>query len=144
MNRRRSSTAAVVALAAAIFAGCDDVPTGPSMAEVAGSYQATVFQIHQGLDTIDILADSGRIDIVLDADGTTTGELFVPDDTGGGGDFLADLAGTWRIRGSLITFDHSANTFIRDMPFFYDEDDGVIEGQQDFGGPLIIVVLERR
>jgi hypothetical protein len=54
--------------------------------------------------------------------GTTTGEIFVEGGGEDGGDLDEDLAGTWTLTGSTVTFDLGADTFIRDVEFTADED----------------------
>ena len=133
--------AALLAVSLVTIAACEEETTGPPRSEVAGTYEATKLLYIQGLDTTDILADGGHIDIVLEEDGSTTGELFIIDVEADSAEFTSDLAGTWRLNGILVRFVHPADTFLRDMLFFY-RGDGLIEGSADFGG-LLEVELER-
>ena len=118
----RSLTLFVVAgLTLPGLVACDDDPTGPDRAEIAGSYEATTLIGHASDGDVDALAEGGYLDIVLRADGTTTGTFFVPEGDEDGSDLNADLTGTWAVDGDQVTFDHDADTFIRDVAFTYDD-----------------------
>ncbi len=96
------------------FCGGDDKPLGPT--DVAGTYTATSFTSTQGGNTTDLLAAGSSVTATLAPDGTTTGRLFVPAAvTGGLGTLDEDLAGTWQLTGSTVTFDQSADTFLNDI-----------------------------
>ncbi|HLB37993.1 MAG TPA: hypothetical protein VJL31_15580 [Gemmatimonadales bacterium] len=114
----------------------------PTVQEVAGSYNATTFTTREGGVTIDRLAQGALLDIVLQADSTTTGRLFVPDGAEDGGDFDANLAGTWVLRGDTVEFDHMADTFVRDMPFVFSNNK--LTGERTFGTTTVLVVLSKQ
>lgn len=134
-----SRTACSLALCAAFLAACSEKPT---MENMAGSYHATSFTVQQGAAPAEnVLADGSLLDLTLIAAGTTSGRLFVPGGAEGGGDFDADLTGTWTLLGTAVTFDHVADTFVRDMPFTAKV--GQLTGEATFGGATIRVVLER-
>lgn len=84
-----------------MFSACDDPLT---VNEISGSYEASTFTLTQDGSTDDLLAQGGTL--TLNADGTTSGRLFVPDGNEDGSDFDADLAGTWTLNGSRVSFDH--------------------------------------
>lgn len=116
---------------------------GPATIEdVAGSYSAIVFETTADGSTTDQLAAGASISLVLAADGTTTGQLFVPGGAEDGRDFVTDLAGTWSLSDSEVTLDHPADTFLRDMTFSYS--DGTLSGTAAFSGVQIAVVLRRQ
>jgi hypothetical protein len=107
-------------VAAVALAGCgdDDDPFSPTVANVAGTYNATVFTVTSSeLGTVNLLSAGATVHIVLNPDGTTTGHLFVPDLGGEDGEVDADLTGTWTLSGSTVTFSQTSDTFIRDVEF---------------------------
>ena len=57
----------------------------------------------------------------------------------GGGDLDEDLIGTWDLSGQTVTFNQSADTFIRDAEFTATE--GRLTGEGTFGGQAILLVL---
>ena len=135
-----------LALAGVVTLGaCDDEATGPDLEVVAGTYTATTFNVTEdGSATQDILDLGGMITMTLNANGTTTGALFVPGGLEGGGDFLADLEGTWDMDDDgRVTFDHEADTFLRDVAFDFDEDDGTLVTTDFAGDAEFDVVLTR-
>ena len=131
---------APIVLAVLLTLGCGD-STGPTMSDVAGSYEATTLTVEEGGVTTDFLSLGASFEITLSPSGTTTGRLFVPGGGEGGGDFDADLAGTWALNGTTVTFDHDADTFVRDMDFEYANDR--LTGQETFNDVTISVVLAR-
>lgn len=113
--------------------------TEPTVDSVAGRYTATTFTVEQGGLTTDELAAGGSILIDLLATGVTAGTMFVPGGGENGGDLDADLAGTWALAGTTVTFAQGADTFLRDMTFSYSE--GRLSGMETFGGATITLVL---
>lgn len=135
MTRVGMLMAGIVVVATA----CDD-PVAVN--DLSGSYEASVFSLTEGGNTDDLLAQGASILLTLKADGSTSGRLFVPDGNEDGSDFDADLGGTWTLSGSQVSFDHPADTFIRDMSF---EVDGTrLRGEASFDSAVLRVVLERR
>ena len=128
----RTLTLLVVAtLAIPVLTACDeDDPTGPpTVAEVSGSYEATTLIDHAADGDVDALAEGAFLEIDLDPNGTTSGTFFVPEGDEDGSDLNADLTGTWSLSGDEVTFDHAADTFIRDVVFTYDDGQLVSENQ---------------
>ncbi len=137
----RSSTLRGASLALTItLAACGD-DFSPTVENVAGSYSASTFTYRTDAGTTDLLAAGAVVSIDLAEDGTTTGEIFVEDGGEGGGDLEADLAGTWTLEGSTVTFDQAADTFIRDLEFTADED--VLDGEDTFDDVTIRLVLTK-
>jgi hypothetical protein len=118
---------------------CDDDPTAPSAPP--GAYEATSWTGSSGGTTTDVLAAGGSFTITLTPQGTTTGHLFIPDVVSGEGDIDSDLAGTWTQSGTIVNFDHTADTFVRDMPFTIQET--TLVGDRSFGDLRIRVTLTR-
>jgi hypothetical protein len=142
-------------LCAAVLAiGCGDStsPTFSPGTYVASATSASSTQgalsfttTEDGLTT-DWLAEGASITISLHANGTTTGRLFIPglgseENPDDGADFDADLAGTWSQTGDIIHLSHSADTFLRDMPF--EVSSGTLVGDRTFGSVRVRVTLVR-
>lgn len=126
-------------LLTALFA-CDD-SVAPTRASVAGSYTATTFTVEVGGSVTDELAAGSSITIALQTDATTLGHIFVPGGGEGGADLNENLAGTWDLTGTTVTFAQNADTFIRDMTFTASA--GRLSGVETFSGATITVVLEK-
>lgn len=149
LRHRTSVLAAVAALVVAV-AACGDDGTGPDGIEqndVVGSYEATTFETTEDGQTTDQLAEGAALTITLDADGTTTGNLFVPGGAEDGGDLDASLAGTWSYdaASNSVSFGQDADTFVRDMSLTAVRAGGNVrlEGEETFGGVTITVVLQQ-
>jgi hypothetical protein len=97
--------------------GGDDPPFSPTVQTVAGTYRATRLTGTQSGITVNLLSLGASVEMVLNEDGTTTGRVFAPGLEQGGQDLDIDLAGTWTLQGETVTFSHSGETFIRDVPF---------------------------
>ncbi len=133
-----------VVVFATLVAGCGEGNTGPGVSsgnQAAGTYRATAYAITQSGQTEDLLAMGASIDLTLDPSGTTAGSLFVPGAGAGGGDFLADLAGTWVQAGISVTLDHPVDTFLRDIVLSLSG--GTLSGALQVSGAVISVELTR-
>ena len=108
--------------------------------DVAGSYTATQLSITTGSDVIDVLEQGGEVTLVLGVDGRTAGTIDAPA-IGEDPAFSADLEGTWDIQGELITLDHDADTFLRDMVFEFEA--GQLVASELFIDGLIDITLTR-
>jgi hypothetical protein len=137
--KRVGAGLALLALAGA----CGDT-TGPdpTPGEVAGSYVATEFVVTTGGSSTDQLAAGSELNVTLLANGMTTGLLFVPGGAEDGGHYVADLAGSWTLAGRTVTIETSADTFLRDMAFRYEN--RRLRADQTFGGTRVEIVLERQ
>jgi hypothetical protein len=124
-----------------VLTACGGDSFSPTVDNVAGSYSASTFTLTTPSGTTNLLAVGAAVDVTLAADGTTTGRLFVPGGAEGGGDLEADLAGTWTLTGNTVTFNQSADTFIRDVEFTAGANRLTSEGI--FGGQTIRLVLTR-
>jgi hypothetical protein len=153
MIRTRRTAMLALITAALTLTACGSDTVGPdaqaAMQKVAGHYVASEgygalsFTTTASGETIDWLAAGGSLEIDLAADGTTTGRVFVPGADEDGGDWEADLKGSWTLSGgSTVRFSHAADTFVRDMPFTVK--DGRLEGDRTFDETRIHVVLARR
>lgn len=103
---------------AVVLAACgSDDGFSPTIATVQGTYNATMFTATTSLGVVNLLSAGATVHVVLAPDGTTTGTLFVPAVVTGDTDLTADLTGTWTLTGNTVTFNQTADTFIRDAQF---------------------------
>jgi hypothetical protein len=125
---RRAALALSLALAAC---GGDDDGFSPSVSNVSGTYHATTFTA----GPTNLLALGATVDVSLASNGTTTGHLTVP------GNVDEDLAGTWTLSGSTVTFSQTAGTLIQDATFTAEENR--LTGNGTFSGLALLVVLTK-
>lgn len=133
-----------------VIPACDSDPaeTDDPAALVVGDYIAEeelgAFRLTTLVDGVetDWLAQGAIIEMTLHANGTTTGRMFIPGADEDGGDFEADLTGTFTVTGSVVEFDHAADTFIRDMPFTWV--DGRLTGDRTFSETRVVLELIKR
>lgn len=130
----------VLALAGAVLlplAGCDSAEDDTP----AGSYEATRFRATIEGETVDVLAAGGALTMRLRDDGTVSGRLVVPTSLAEGGEGDVPFAGTYTVTGSgsatTVTFEHEADTFVRDAEWAYDD------GRLETDDSNLSVVLER-
>lgn len=127
----------------------DPDPTDPepvTQQEITRTFSATTFTTTTDGSSTDQLAEGATLDITLYEDGTTTGRLFIPGGGEDGSDFARDLSGTFSFdeTAQTVTFDHAADTFVRDMTFATGRLNGVVrlEGEETFSGTTVRLVLE--
>lgn len=142
MITRLSPRSAAVILVTSILAGACDSSTAPSTTSVAGIYSATAFTTTTSGVTTDQLAAGATVALVLSPQGSTTGELFIPDAGEGGGDFVADLQGTWTLNGGTVQLSHAADTFLRDMPLTVQGN--TLVGDRTFGSTRVQLTLTKQ
>jgi hypothetical protein len=132
---------AILALALALALGsCGGEDTfSPTVETVAGSYTASLLTLSSTVGTTDLLALGSTVAITLAVGGTTSGRLFVPGGADDGSDLDVDLAGTWALSGSTVTFQQAGDTFIRDIEFTAGLNE--LNGQGMFSGAIIRLVL---
>jgi hypothetical protein len=129
-----------LALVACGLAGCSD-STAPSN-PLAGTYSATVFRVTPaGESEIDVLAAGGTLTITIAANNSTTGSLDIPASVGGG--ISASMAGTATLSGSTVTFQQSADTFVRDLSWTRAGSALTVTGQQ-VGNASFTITLTRQ
>ena len=119
----------VLAVAAAALLACSD-SFNPTSENMVGDYTLQSLTTTDTSGTTDWVAAGSTLTISLAANGTTTGNLFIPGAGVGGGDFNADMAGAWSLSGDVITFSQTADTFVRDMDFSAGQ--GRLSGDQTF------------
>jgi hypothetical protein len=132
--------AAVLACAAALsVSACgDNGPTSPG--SLAGTYVATQLLTTTNGVTTNLLAAGASITLVLNADGTTTGRLFIPasftpavDET---------LNGTWEFTNGDVDLTSSNDTVLRDLVFAVSGN--ALVADQTFDATRIQVVLTKQ
>lgn len=129
-------------LAAATLVGCSD-PFIPTIDNVAGDYTLRTLTTTDLGPSRDWVAEGATMTISLEANGATTGHLFIPGAGTGGSDFDADMAGSWSLSGDTVRFAQPADSFIRDVAFLATEKR--LTGDHAFGtsGVSVRVVLAK-
>ncbi|MGE0159168.1 MAG: hypothetical protein AB7T31_07110 [Gemmatimonadales bacterium] len=113
--------------------GCGSDSLAPTLENIAGTYEATYF-VGGGND---VLAAGGSLTLILGADGSVAGSLFVP--AGVGGPFTADMDGTFTVSGNTLVISQPVDTFVKDATWTWD--DGELTGESSAAG--VLVRLER-
>ena len=133
----------ILCLALALAACSDDGDDGfsPTVDDVAGSYTASVFTLTSGNTDFDLLALGATVTATLDADGTTSGRLQVPSGVGGAPEVDEDLAGTWSLSGTTVTFTPSASTLLSDVDFAVAPN--TLTGEGVYQGAVLRLVLTK-
>ena len=123
-----------------------DSPSEPESiqaADLVGTYAVMAFTSTTGAGTDDLRANGWDISLMLNADGTTSGALFVAEGSG----ISLDLTGRWSFDANPpgVQLDHDADTFLRDMRFAVSRNGEVIElrGEATFSGTGVNVLLAR-
>ena len=141
MRLQRASAALACAFALTIAACGDKETTGLTQQSVAGTYVATTLLTTTGGVTTNQLAAGTTITLILGADGTTSGRLFVPASTAPQVD--QQLTGTWTFFNATdIDLSSNTDTFLRDMLFTVTGN--TLVGDQTFGTTRIQVVLTKQ
>ena len=134
---RRVTAALAMAMSVSVAACGSDDSVSPM--SVVGSYTATQLTTTTGGVTTNQLAAGASVTLVLSADGTTVGRLFVPASTAPAVDVA--LNGTWNFSNGDVDLTSSADTFLRDMLF--DVSGNTLVGDQTFGATRIQIVLTK-
>ncbi len=93
---------------------------------IAGTWEATELTLTVDDETTDLLAEGAELRLVLTDGGATSGTFFVPGAfTESGDDETLSLAGTYTYDANerTATFEHVADTFIRDVGWALDGDE---------------------
>ena len=101
---KRSSLLAVAAVVA-----CSD-PFTPTIENVAGTYRLARLTAIYGTASMEWVARGGTLTITLEANGTTTGRLFLLGADESGADFDVDMAGTWTLVDGVVVFNQGADS----------------------------------
>jgi len=106
----------VLFVALTVACGESDITSSLKLKGPVGTYSSIILYSTSAADPSIKQPNSGALTITLAADGTTTGHLHL--DTFNGNPAVdADMAGTWVQTGNTVTFNQSADTFVRSMPF---------------------------
>ena len=98
--------------------GCAADSFSPSLDNMAGTYYATSLTVTDAGGMHDILAAGGsHITLTLMSNGTVGGSMLIKGGNEDGSDFAADMVGTWQLANGEITFNQTADTFVRDATF---------------------------
>ena len=119
----------------------DDDGFSPTVDDVAGSYSASAFTLTSGSGELDLLAIGATVTATLDADGTTSGRLQVPGGVGGAPAVDEDLAGTWSLSGTTVTFSPSASSLLSDVDFAVGPN--TLTGEGIYQGAMLLLVLTK-
>ncbi|HUF28464.1 MAG TPA: hypothetical protein VMM18_15915 [Gemmatimonadaceae bacterium] len=139
-DRPRFRLLTLVAAAVTVACGDGDV-FAPTPTAVAGFYEATSFTMTSGDVTIDLIAAGASLTLEMLPQGTVSGRLLIPSSAQHPDAVDADMAGTWRLEGSIVRFDQAADTFVRDMAFQATR--GRLAGAQVFGSVQVEVILHK-
>jgi hypothetical protein len=120
---------------------CGDDGFTPTEETVAGSYTATTFELSSVVGNINLLGGGATVTLDLATDGTTTGRLFVPTGLTGGSALEEDLAGTWSLTDSTVTFEQPQATFLPDIQFVASANR--LTGEGTFSGGTLRLVLTK-
>jgi hypothetical protein len=129
---------------ALMLAACgddDDDGFNPTVDDVAGTYTASAFTLTSGNGEFDLLAIGATVTATLNADGTTTGRLQVPGGVGGQGAIDENLAGTWSLSGTTVTFSPSASSLLTDVDFAVGP--STLTGEGIYMGAVLLLVLTK-
>ena len=141
MRLQRASAAVACALALTIAACGDNGPNVPTQQSVAGTYTATTFLATTGGVTTNLLTSGATVTLILGADGTTSGRLFIPASVTPQVD--APLTGTWTFFNATdIDLASNSDTFLRDMLFTIAGN--TLVGDQTFNATRIQIVLTKQ
>lgn len=100
-----------------LLSGCD-ATTNPE--GVAGHYVASRFVLTADGESIDVLDAGGSLEMTLTTAGTVVGELTVPAELAEG-ETSFDLAGSYNYTEGGLAFDQTADTFIRDVSWSFND-----------------------
>ena len=132
-----------IAALAAVLAGCAGIEVVTGTTFPTGTYTARVFLVTPtGQSQINVLAAGGSLSITIAANGHTTGSLQVPSSVTGGPELVASMEGTADIGGLTVTFEQTADTFVRDLSWSRIEGTLVVT-EQTVGGATYTITLSR-
>ena len=122
-------------------AACSDsnAPTGVPV----GNYTAIQFVTTGSSGQRDELAAGSTLTLSLASNGTSSGHLHVAA-SASSPVVDADMAGTWREDGSVVTVSQGADTFVRDMPLTLSNDPvngWILVGDKSFNSVRIQLTL---
>jgi hypothetical protein len=133
------STLLLAFAVSAAACGDSNAPTGVPV----GDYTAIQFVTTGSSGQRDELAAGSTLSLNLASNGTTSGHLHVA--ASASNPVLdADMAGTWREDGSVVTVSQQADTFVKNMPFALSNDlvnGWILVGDKSFNSVRIQLTL---
>ncbi len=115
----RSAALALAVSTAPLLAGCDSAEDNT----LTGTYATTRFFADTDDDArtpqVDVLTLGASVTMTLRADGTASGRIVVPASLAEDGEGDTPFAGTYAVSGSAVTFEHAADTFVRDATWTF-------------------------
>jgi hypothetical protein len=118
-----------------LFAGCSDANSPDTDPTLVGTYTATEFTTRTFGGTIDRLAEGLKMQVTLNANGTTVGFVTASGQT-------VPVAGTWDTAGAVLHFEQETANFMRQVPFQIRP--GKLLGDTLLGVTVFHIVLRRR
>jgi hypothetical protein len=135
----------VLALTSALMAlgACrSDFTSGPD--SLVGTYIAPhIFVTPIGGAPMDLVANGATLKIAIAEDNTTSGTLFIPSGVTGGAPLQASMVGAVVRTGDVVTFQQTADTFVRDLRWTVYSQTLVVDTQA-VDRVIFSVTLERR
>lgn len=132
--------AAIVAIGTLAACGDDDA-IGPDA--IVGVFTATTFRVTPaGAAEIDVLQEGGSLVITIGGANATSGSLALPASVTGTVASQTSMAGTAARNGNGVTFDQSADTFVRDLNWTF-ANNSLSVTNQSVGGATYTIVLTR-
>ena len=132
-----------IALLAAALAACGDSSTAPTgRDQLVGTYTATSFKTTIAGTTTDQLALGASVSLTLADDGTTSGDLFIPQQPGLPNDVDESLVGTWTLDGGVVHLHIDADVVLGDIPLT-PQSGGQLTGTGTFQGVLVQITLSK-
>lgn len=133
---------AVLACSTALLLGAacsdDNDPMGPTVAQVAGSYQATKFTATSALGSEDVLQSGGSLTATFAANGTVTGHVSVPSQA-----VDEDFAGQWKIDNGEVELEQvPTDIFVENLKFRVVGN--TLVGDDTFSGVRVQVTLTKQ
>jgi hypothetical protein len=138
----------------AVLAGsvaCDDDSVGPAPItdeSILGTYSATRLDVTVAGTTTDLLDEGAEVTIMLAEEGTTTGQLFIPEGNDDGSDLDESLDGMFEFDddNDEVRFDLGADTFLEEVTFAASREGGRIRltGSRTFFGTRVDLVLTKQ
>jgi hypothetical protein len=92
-----------------------------TMQNLSGIYYGVTFTTEEGGVVTDRIRLGATIELILTAEGTTDGRLYIPPDAAGCCAIDVSLNGTWELDGNTVTLAQSADTFFNGMSLVFEE-----------------------
>lgn len=136
----RATLVAIVAVGTLAACG-EDGAIAPDA--IVGVYTATTFRVTPtDAAEIDVLEEGGSLVITVGGGDVTTGSLVLPATVTGTAALQASMAGNAVRNGSGVTFNQTADTFVRDLNWTY-ANNAISVTNQSVGGATYTIVLTR-